>query len=69
MTKKESNLSQNIKVIFYWSPEQQPHLFPASPFHPFMRVLKLEREGAFQLFPEECSKCVEPDIINNLFCV
>ena len=42
-----SNLSQIIKAIFYWYPEQQPPLFPGSPFHPIMRVLKLGREGAF----------------------
>ena len=39
-------LSQIIRAIFYWSPEQQPHLFPGSPFHFFMWVLKLGREGA-----------------------
>ena len=38
---------QIIKAVFYWSPEQQPHLFPGSPFHPFIRALKLGREGAF----------------------
>ena len=29
--------------------EPQSHMFSGRPFHPFMRVLKLGREGAFKV--------------------